>query len=109
MDGLSLIQMSCLTSPQMSREEYIPKTSEDSSEGTDTSEVLDLVDKIESTLRFPELGKMADVDNGCLSLTELNKASSKQTLNIGHSPSRKGSKSKRRFLKSVSDTTTRTK
>lgn len=44
-----------------SGEEYIPHSSEDSSEGTDTSEVIQPVNQKESMLRFPILGKYADI------------------------------------------------
>ncbi|XP_059371080.1 uncharacterized protein LOC132108389 [Carassius carassius] len=69
-----------------SGEEYIPHSSEDSSEGTDTSEVIQPVNQKESMLRFPILGKYADV-------RELNDVSSKQILNRGRSPSRRGGNS----------------
>lgn len=69
-----------------SGEEYIPHSSEDSSEGTDTSEVIQPVNQKESMLRFPILGKYADIG-------ELNDVSSKQILNRGRSPSRRGGNS----------------
>ncbi|XP_051263464.1 uncharacterized protein LOC127367551 isoform X30 [Dicentrarchus labrax] len=78
-----------------SGEEYIPKTSEDYSDGTDTSEVLEPVDQRESMLR----------SLNCVSLAELNNGSSMNVVDRGRSPSRKGSKSgmahKRPYLSSV--------
>ncbi|KAG1925842.1 hypothetical protein F2P79_025262 [Pimephales promelas] len=65
-----------------SGEEYIPKSSEDSSEDTDTSEVIEPVNQKESMLRFPIQGKYADI-------RELNDVSSTQILSRGRSPSRR--------------------
>lgn len=42
-------------------EEYIPQSSEDSSECTDTSKVIQPVNQKESMLTFPILGKYADI------------------------------------------------
>ncbi|XP_059403073.1 uncharacterized protein LOC132134507 [Carassius carassius] len=72
--------------PGSSGEEYFPHSSEDSSEGTDTSEVIQPVNQKESMLRFPILGKYADI-------RELNDVLSKQILNRGRSPPRRGGNS----------------
>lgn len=95
-----------------SGEEYIPETSEDHSDGTDISEVVEPVDQKLSMLRCLNLRKMDDIRDRCLSPTEVNNGSSKQVLNRGRSPSRKGSNSgmrrKRQRLSSVSCPTTQT-
>uniref|UniRef100_A0A9J8D6C4 SET domain-containing protein n=1 Tax=Cyprinus carpio carpio TaxID=630221 RepID=A0A9J8D6C4_CYPCA len=83
-----------------SGEEYIPHSSEDSSEGTDTSEVIQPVNQKESMLRFPILGKYADIG-------ELNDVSSKQILNRGRSPSRRGGNSGMRRKRQCSSSSRR--
>ncbi|KAM7388907.1 hypothetical protein PAMP_022911 [Pampus punctatissimus] len=46
-----------------SGEEYIPKSGEDSSEDTDTTEIIVSVDQKMNMLRFPNIGKRVDVRN----------------------------------------------
>ncbi|XP_051246592.1 uncharacterized protein LOC127357967 isoform X5 [Dicentrarchus labrax] len=95
-----------------SGEEYIPKTSEDYSAGTDTSKVLEPVEQKESMLRPLNFRTMDDIRQRGVSLTELNNGSSKNVVDRGRSPSRKGSSSgmrhKRRRLSSAPCPTTQT-
>ncbi|KAF3838041.1 hypothetical protein F7725_009809, partial [Dissostichus mawsoni] len=94
-----------------SGEEYIPKTSEDSS-GTDTSEVIDLVHKKDSMLGRQYFQKLSHIRYECLLPTQVNSSSSQQVPNRGRSPSRRDSnysiKRKRQCLGSGSCPTTRT-
>ncbi|TKS67845.1 hypothetical protein D9C73_000831 [Collichthys lucidus] len=88
-----------------SGEEYIPKSGGDSSEDTETSEIIVSVDQKMNTLRFPNIGKRVDVRNACQSLQELDNTSAPR----GRSPIRKESTScrrRRRCSSSVSCPTT---
>lgn len=96
-----------------SGEEYIPKTREDNSDGTDTSEVIEpfnLTKKLTKSMLGCQ--KMVDIKDGCLSPTDLNNGSTKQMLHRGRSPSRKesssGKRRKRRRLSSLSCPSTQT-
>lgn len=96
-----------------SEEEYIPKSVEDTSEDTDTSDIIVSIDqKMKNKLIFPNLGKMVDVRDECLSLQELDNTSLKPTIERGRSPIRKestsGKRHRRRCSSSVSCPTTRT-
>lgn len=79
-----------------SGEEYIPKTSEDCSDGTDSSEVIEQIDQKKSKLGYLHLWTTDDIRDG----------PSTQVLNRGHSPSRKvsssGMKPKKPTLRSIS-------
>lgn len=70
-------------------DELYDHTSDES--GEDSSEDSDLchskTDQKMTKLRFPDLGKTADVRDGCLQMTELDHAT--LNLNRGRSPSRK--------------------
>ncbi|XP_034092633.1 uncharacterized protein LOC117559977 isoform X2 [Gymnodraco acuticeps] len=94
-----------------SGEEYIPKTSEDSS-GTDTSEVIDIVHKKDSMLGRQYFQKLSHISDECLLPTQVNSSSSQQVPKRGRSPSRRDSNSiikrKRQCLGSGSCPTTRT-
>ncbi|XP_068451972.1 uncharacterized protein [Clinocottus analis] len=74
-----------------SGEEYIPKTSEDESDGTDTSEVLDPFRQPTNALECLNSWEIDDVIDGRRSPTELNDGSSRQTLDGGLSPPSKKS------------------
>ncbi|KAI9534099.1 hypothetical protein NQZ68_016817 [Dissostichus eleginoides] len=92
-------------------EEYIPKTSEDSS-ATDTSKVIDLVHKKDSLLGRQYFQKLSHIRYECLIPTQVNSSSSQQVPKRGRSPSRRDSnysiKRKRQRLGSGSCPTTRT-
>ncbi|KAM7415690.1 hypothetical protein PAMA_017968 [Pampus argenteus] len=79
-----------------SGEEYIPTSSRESSEDTDTSEIIVSVDQKMNRLRFPNMGKRVDVRNVCQSLQELENTSLKAINERGRSPIRKESTSGRR-------------
>nr|XP_046253175.1 uncharacterized protein LOC124063495 isoform X2 [Scatophagus argus] len=75
-----------------SGEEYIPKSGQDSSEDTDTSDIIVPVNQKMKKLRFPNIGKTVDVG-------EQDSSSLKSTTQRGRSPVRKQS---RRSSSSVS-------
>lgn len=66
-----------------SEEEYIPETSADNSDDTDTSEVIESSDQKQSILRCLHLRKTDDIKDRCLSLMEVNSGSSKQVFKRG--------------------------
>ncbi len=60
-----------------SGEEYIPESSEDCSDGTDTSEIFEPVDQKRSMLSCVNLRMTDDITKRCVSPTELNDSSPK--------------------------------
>nr|XP_043892514.1 uncharacterized protein LOC122776179 [Solea senegalensis] len=79
-----------------SGEEYIPKSTEDSSEDSDGTNIVSFDHKMKMQ-RFPNMGKIVDVRDGCLSMQELDKNSLNPTIERGRSHIRKkGTSGKRR-------------
>lgn len=73
-----------------SGEEYIPKSGQESSEDTDSSEILSADQKI-NKLRFPSISTMVETGQESQSLLEVD-----STIERGRSPVRKQSRSRRR-------------
>lgn len=93
--------------------EYIPKTSDDMSDDTDTSEVLESATQEDNMLRWMYFKKTNDIKDRCVPEIQVSSTTSKQVPNRGHWPARKGSKAfmthKRQRLGSGSHPKTQTR